>query len=146
MVTTRANLAIELHDSTLHAVRLEASDAVLETTPYVHASAGRPGVDSGDGWFQRAEIVLSEATLEQHGPTEPLQVEDGTITVEGERFDNLVRLPFDRRGPAHVEVRARAGSFRASASGVRVVLVGPPGPTERFPGSAPWRIPSRRRR
>jgi hypothetical protein len=50
------NQAIELHDSKVAELSYEVSGrAVLVfSSLYIHESAGRPGVDSGKGWFQQA--------------------------------------------------------------------------------------------
>jgi hypothetical protein len=62
-VTT--TLAIEFHDATVHGIRSAGPDAVVEMTVYVHSSAGRPGFDAGVGWYQPAEMLLSDAVREQ---------------------------------------------------------------------------------
>lgn len=129
------NRAIEFHDSVVHAVRVVGSDTVVEMTVYVHASDGRPGVDAGAGWYQPAEMLLVGVSVDEHPQTAPLEVDEGAVTVEADRFENLVPMPFDRVGLVTVELRGRGNGFRAKASGLRIVLTGKPGMVEQFPGS-----------
>ncbi len=128
------NLAIEFHDSTVEAVRTAGRDAVLEMTVYVHGSAGRPGFDPGTGWYQPADLVLSGAVIGDRVPAPPLQLEDGTVTLGGERLDGCVPLPFDRTGEVQIELSAVEGTWRARGSRLRVVLRGTPGEIEEFEG------------
>jgi len=131
------NQSIEFHDSTVHTVRTAGPDAVIEMTVYVHASTGRPGVDAGTGWHQRAQMLVSGVVLEQNPSDGSLDLYDGIVTVDGERLENLVPIPFDRTGKIKIELRGEASSLAASGSAVRIVLTGVPGPSEQFPGTDP---------
>lgn len=101
---------------------------------YVHGSTGRPGVDAGSGWYQRAEIVVSDAVRQQDPTAWPLDLYGGSVTVDGELFGNVVPLPCDRKGPADVEFEGDEGWLVMSGSRVRIVLTGTPGPAAPFPG------------
>ena len=52
---------VELHDSELAILWYEQNgEAILIFSDlYIHESEGRPGVDEGIGWFQRAELAAS---------------------------------------------------------------------------------------
>jgi hypothetical protein len=129
------NYAVEFHDSSVERLRSAGRDAVLEMTVYVHGSTGRPGVDAGTGWYQDAEVIVSDAVLGQvPAPSDwPLDLYDGAITVDRERFGNVVPLPFDRTGQATVEMELKddARQFVVSGSRVRINLTGTPGPVGR---------------
>jgi hypothetical protein len=131
------NHSIEFHDSTVHAVRLEGANAVIEMTVYVHSSAGQPGVDAGTGWYQPAEMVMAEAVLGQNAPAVPLDLDDGMVTVDEGQFESVVPLPFDRAGRVSLVLQGVGGSLRATGSRLHIVLKGSRGKTETFPGSAP---------
>lgn len=133
----KANQSIEFHDSTVHAIRSDGANAVIEVTAYVHSSAGRPGADAGTGWHQRAEMVVTGVVFGQNAPALPLVLEDGVVTVGAERFANVVPLPFDRASKVDVVLQGPGGSLLATGSGLRIVLKGSPGKAEEFPGSAP---------
>jgi hypothetical protein len=127
--------AIELHDSTIQAIRADGPDLVIEMTVYVHESAGVPGRDPGVGWFQPAQMFVSNVVLDAGLPPVPLRLDDGVVGADGERLENIVRLPLDCSGQVTVELRGLRGAIAARGSRVRVNLEGTPGTVERFPGA-----------
>jgi hypothetical protein len=59
------NRVIEIHDSALDAITVEAGTAVLHFPEiYIHLSDGRPAVDVGTGWTQEAVIRISDARVD----------------------------------------------------------------------------------
>lgn len=59
------NRAIEIHDSAVDQITLEASAAVLHFPKvYIHSSAGRPAIDAGTGWTQEAVIRVANAHID----------------------------------------------------------------------------------
>lgn len=128
------NRAIEFHDSVLHAVRVVGNDTVVDMTLYVHSSDGRPGVDAGTGWYQAGELLVRGVAIDPSSRAS-LKVDDGIVSVDAERFVNIVPLPFERTGRVTVEFRGRGEAFLARGSALRVVLKGEPGQVEQFPGS-----------
>lgn len=66
----------------------------------------------------------------------PLVLDEGVVTVDADRFENLVPLPFDRTGSVTVALRGGGGSFRVRGSGLRIVLTGSPTEPEQFAGYA----------
>ena len=56
------NQSIELHDSVLGEIGFAEGDAKLSFVhAYIHRSEGRPGIDPGTGWSQKAELIIEEA-------------------------------------------------------------------------------------
>ena len=59
------NRAIEIHDSAVDQITLEASVAVLHFPEvYIHSSEGRPTIDAGTGWTQEAVIRIANSHIE----------------------------------------------------------------------------------
>jgi hypothetical protein len=51
------NRAIEIHDSEVESLLIDVGQVVLEfSSAYIHQSDGRPAIDAGIGWTQRAVI------------------------------------------------------------------------------------------
>lgn len=129
-----ANLAVEFHDSTLESVRRDGTDSVLVMNLFILSSDGRPGWDSGIGWYQDAEVRLRDATIEQE-PTGTLDVMDGTVQVNDQAFPDVLNLPCDLHGQVTVLWSGIEGTFRARAKGIQVQLLGEPGDIEPGPSS-----------
>lgn len=93
------NEAIELHDSTLAAVRRDgAAISVLLEPAYVHRSEARPAFGAGSGWLQPSELRFAEATVEGEPPHSACWISDGSLDLDGERFENLVPTPLEHSG------------------------------------------------
>ncbi|MFO0582058.1 MAG: hypothetical protein U0229_07300 [Anaeromyxobacter sp.] len=127
-----AGLAAEFHDATLIGVRRNGGDVVLDATLFIHRSDGRPGWDVGEGWYQDAEIVLSEAAILQEPASLPISISDGAATVKGQRFANLLPLPCDLNGGVEIDLSGPEGVLRVTAATIRITLAGQPGPFEPF--------------
>lgn len=87
---------IELHDSTISAVRQQDGTAIIEFTPaYIHKSENRPGIDAGTGWVQDASLRIENVTFEGSLPHLPANVMDGMITINSIEYDNIIPIPLD---------------------------------------------------
>ncbi|MGC3999400.1 MAG: hypothetical protein QM767_18945 [Anaeromyxobacter sp.] len=123
------NLCIEFHDSTVHGIRMAGPDAIVEISVYVHSSAGVPGVDPGLGWFQAAELILSEGVIE-HAPSGfPLALFDGVLAIDSDRFDDGPPLPLDRAGQVRLELQGNSELVMVGTR-IRCELRGAPGEPE----------------
>jgi hypothetical protein len=109
------NSAIEFHDSEVASVRAVSGDLRLQfSAAYVHRSVGRPGIDSGEGFIQPAEVVFSNAVhSEANGPCIGA-ISDGAVVVNGEEYANHLPVPFAARGKV-------SGSFTFASGGVLTV-------------------------
>lgn len=128
------NMAVEFHDSELKSIRREGEITVLRLDIYVHSSAGCPGSDAGTGWAEDGEMRIGSARVEREPPVLPLRVLTGSIQISGDRFDNLLPLPFDRVGPVSICLSGIEGSFVATGDGIRLVRTGSARDVEPFPG------------
>jgi hypothetical protein len=128
------NKAVELHDSELKSVRWEGDSVILELTVYVHSSAGSPGLDAGEGWEQDAEIKIGSAKVAHLPAGDRLWILDGSVQDGNTAFNNVLPLPFDRRGAVSVRLVGAESSFSATGNGMLLTLKGPPRNVEPFPG------------
>lgn len=88
------NSAIELHDSTLGKIERAGNKVVLWLTPaYVHKSDGEPGVDPGTGWIQETKITIESCTAIGTIQELPMDLDSGTLTIDGAEFPNIIPLP-----------------------------------------------------
>jgi hypothetical protein len=126
------NQAIELHDSTVEAIRWVGASALLTMKVYVHSSAGRPGRDAGVGCYQGAEVTVLRADLKQSPEGSVLDVHDGSVRMCQETFQNLLPLPCDVELPVELVLTGPQGSLQVSGAGMRANLTGEPGRIEEF--------------
>jgi hypothetical protein len=65
------NRAIEIPDSAIDQITLEDGVAMLQFPEvYIHSSKGRPAIDAGTGWTQKAVIRVANAHIEGKFPQE----------------------------------------------------------------------------
>lgn len=132
----------ELHDSEIAVLWYEQNDEaiLIFSSLYIHESEGRAGVDEGIGWFQRAELVIENATeveipLENwswsimHGETEV----DGVI----ERNGMPLSLECQKSFRIYLEILEDGGNgdfkkIEIKGSGATLTLLGKRGKTEDF--------------
>jgi hypothetical protein len=85
------NEGIELHDSELVAVSFNGDEAVVSVSPaYIHRSTGRPGVDAGSGWSQRATITIGGASPVSSTVLLPATISDGSLRIGGTLHRNVI--------------------------------------------------------
>jgi hypothetical protein len=129
------NAGIELHDSKVSAiVRSPGVLRILLEPAYVHRSAGRPGVDPGEGWVQSAELVFSEPRDTEQGACIGT-LGDGRISSDAAHFENVLPLPFALSGEvqAHLDFTS-GGVLNVNAAGLVCVLKGEARFVERYEG------------
>ena len=110
-------------------VELRKSDATLHMIfepAYVHRSTGRPGVDSGSGFLQPAEIVFTGAQFtEKDGPCTG-SISEGLISVSGKQFNSVFPLPFNATGKVSAEFTFESGAVLSiTGTGVSCASTGP---------------------
>jgi hypothetical protein len=137
-----ANQALELHDSTLAVLWYgQDGEAVLIfSSLYIHESEGQPGVDSGRGWFQRAELVIENASLTEDIRAWPCEIFDGEIVIDEVRYRNGAPLPLRCKERFKISVNAidddsRPRQIEIVGSGVTLTLLGKATGMEEFPGA-----------
>src|SRR2546423_12711577 len=126
--------ALEWHDTTLCALEPRASDVAIELDAYVHISEGIPGRDSGTGWGQAIEIVITSATV-SGGVEQDARLSDGRLRVNGRDYEGLLPVPFSATGGVRLDLEAGSQSVSICGSDIRVIAVGEPVFVEKFPGA-----------
>jgi hypothetical protein len=120
------NKIIEIHDSTV--AEITARDGVVSVhflPAYFHKSEGRPGVDSGTGWVQDAQLTLIDASVTGELPNLPCRVMDGALVIGKQRHDNEIPVPLEVT--ASTELRLVFDSRHTvtiAGRGVRLDLLG----------------------
>jgi hypothetical protein len=126
------NREIEIHDSELEQITLEGTTAVLRFPHvYIHASAGRPGIDAGTGWGQRALLRIGNAGIEgsfsdenREGNRGVWWLSDGALTVNGSVSDNLIPIPLDVHGEVELKLECRGEVVRIHGNSAKLELIG----------------------
>jgi hypothetical protein len=130
-------IIIELHDSWVAGITTSGGSVLVRYYPaYVHCSEGRAGFDPGSVWVQDIDLVVSEAVLESSFTEMPRELDDGSLSVGNEVFENAISFPLDVRGAVRFSVVSRNGE-RLVIQGTRatVVPVGKGRYVEQFPGT-----------
>jgi hypothetical protein len=137
-----ANQFIELHDSVLAVMWYEGdSEAVLIFSKlYLHQSEGVAGMDAGVGWFQRAELVIEDASLAEFIRAWPCEIYGGEITLDGVTHSNGAPLPLVCKDRFRILLEAiddenNLRRIEIEGSGAQLTFYGEPGAVENFPGA-----------
>ena len=127
------NRAIEIHDSAVDQITLEASVAVLHFPEvYIHSSEGRPAIDAGTGWTQEAVIRVANAHIEgkfsqesrdAHGG-DAHYLSGGSLSINGSVSDNLIPVPLDVQGDIELTLECWGDLIRVHGNSVSVELIG----------------------
>jgi len=119
--------AIEFHGSDVVELRQSGTTLQIIFEPaYVHRSEGRPGVDSGSGFLQPAEMVFAGAKFtEKDGPCTGA-IAEALVTVAGKKFDSVFPLPHSATGNVSAEFNFESGAVLSiTATGVTCASTGP---------------------
>lgn len=110
--------AIELHDSTLAAIRREGDALVLELRPaYVHRD--------GAGWSQDADLHLSGVADATAATSLPLAIWSGALDTPDRSFDGLLPVTLEIAGPVRLACELVSGTrIEVSATAIRIALSG----------------------
>jgi len=136
-----ANQWAELHDSEIAVLWYsQQNEAILIfSNLYIHESAGRAGVDQGIGWYQRAELVIENATqLEYPIENWPWSIVTGQ-TETGGVIRGGIPLPLDCKNGFRIYLEviddADNGEYKKreiKGTGAVLTLLGKKGATEEF--------------
>ena len=127
------NRAIEIHDSAVDQITVEAGAAVLHFPEvYIHSSEGRPAIDVGTGWTQQAEIRIGNARIEGKFSQESREayggyahyLSDGSLRVNGSVSDNLIPIPLDVQGDIELTLECWGEVVRVHGTSARLNLIG----------------------
>ena len=135
------NRVIEIHDSALDQITLEAGTAVVHFPKvYIHSSEGRPAVDAGTGWTQEAVIRIGNAQVEGKFSQESRDayggyahyLSGGSLQVNGSVSDNLIPVPLDVQGDIQLTLECWDDVVRLCGHSARLELIGTAEDVEEF--------------
>ena len=138
------NRAIEIHDSALGQITVEAGAAVLHFPKvYIHSSEGRPAIDAGSGWTQEAVIRVGSAHIEGKFSQESRvacggrahYLSDGSLRINGSVSDNLIPIPLDVQGDIELKLECWGDVVRVEGNSAQLELIGTAEYVEEFPSS-----------
>lgn len=129
------NAALEFHDSEVSLVEgVSGTLRLLFSVAYIHRSEGRPGVDSGSGYIQPAEIIFYGASWEGLSSACKGVLSDGSVTLGSESL-SLIPLPFTASGPLSAKLVFASGPILlVSATSAACSCSGDPKFVETYPG------------
>jgi hypothetical protein len=136
---TFMNQSIELHDSTVVAIRESGGEVQLDLEAYVHRTEGRPGIDPGTGWRMPVRMTIASATVVRAFRGDSLWIIDGAITVGSTVFENMIPVAFDSVDEIEMRFSGGEGSLTVTGKGLRVEPTGEAEYVEEFSGSATLR-------
>jgi len=125
--------AIEIHDSTLEAVKSCDEDLVAVVHAYVHRSGGRAGFDGAWGCWQLTELRFKRGTVSGMGETSSIELLGGRLVLSGETHENAIPLPLEFLGASRLELESW-NDVRVILEGEGVIasVVGPPENVEEY--------------
>ena len=99
---------------------------------YIHASEGRPALESGMGWTQEAVIRIGNARIEGEFPPESREayggyahyLYDGSLAINGTISNNLIPLPLDVHGEIELTMEGWGYIVRVHGSSAKLELIG----------------------
>lgn len=121
------NAAIEIHDSTLEWIEYSSDILIATMLAYVHRSEGEPAIDIGTGWSQKLQVRCLRGRVRNGFNEVPMELLGGRVEVPGEKFDNVVPLPFSRQGRSRIQLDGwNERVVVIEADGIEIVLLGEP--------------------
>ena len=101
------NSAIEIHDSVVDAITDVDGKAVLYcSSVYIHKSLGKPGVDPGTGWVQRAKLTIVDAIIKSTLTLFPGELLSGYLRLDNAIFDNEIPIPLSFHGDTELRLES----------------------------------------
>lgn len=96
--------AIEIQDSTLKWVMSFGDGVAVSVTAYIHHPARTSGPEGGSFWLEDFYFEFRKGQVRGGQPRGSFRITSGHLEVRGERYANLIPLPFRRRGYARLEL------------------------------------------
>src|SRR5215813_3166271 len=133
------NRAIEIHDSTLESLTIEAGHVILSfSAAYIHETEGRPGIDAGTGWSQHAVIRIRGEVASGALTKLPCGLLDGYLSLDDHESDNLIPIPLSFTGDVELGLTSEFGeTIKIRGNHVALGLLHEPEYADKFPGAEP---------
>jgi hypothetical protein len=134
------NRAVELHDSEVATIfYFYGAAVVVFSHAYIHESEGSPGRDAGSGWWQRAELVIEEASEIELPEAWSCEICNGSLFLDEVEHSNVfpVSLPTHASSRLKIQVRDANDDYKVVeivGQKARLTLLGERQYVEKFPG------------
>lgn len=96
--------AIEIQDSTLKWVMSFGDGVAVSVTAYIHHPSRPSGREGGSFWLEDFYFEFRKGQVLGRSPRGAFRIASGQLEVRGERYSNLIPLPFRKRGYARLEL------------------------------------------
>jgi hypothetical protein len=128
------NSGLELHDSVVMSYSQGTGIICLVLDANIHQSAGRPGVDSGNGYTQQIVLDFDDGVIQGEVGNLPTDILHGELQVGDLLFRNMFELPFTGLGDAKLTVFLSPDYRKVTISGsaISVKLIDEPMYVEEF--------------
>jgi hypothetical protein len=114
---------LELHDSTVNAVKRDPSGVIVELDAYVHRWDRMAEVWKGTGWMR--QVLMRFGSVHVPAIESPTEISDGWLQVSDVRHDNLIRLSLESTAPARLWLQLTNGNeFAITGQGVQLIAAG----------------------
>lgn len=131
------NSAIEIHDSVIDSVTEAGGRVVLYSSAvYIHKSLGKPGLDPGTGWVQKARLMIADAAVKSVFASFPAELLAGYLKLGDNIFENEIPIPLNFTGD--IELRLETWNSQViliSGRGAELELLDEPTYVEDFQSS-----------
>jgi len=128
----------EFHDSVLAAVVDDVARCIVELRPaYVHRSAGIPGVDAGEGFWQDLAITIECAKMKMPQLELPTDIGDGYLSVGDIRMANLAptQLREEKKVLLKIVTMVDGTEIDIEGTSIEIRTIGEAVFAESFPGT-----------
>ncbi|HEX4826529.1 MAG TPA: hypothetical protein VFV19_19695 [Candidatus Polarisedimenticolaceae bacterium] len=96
--------AIEIQDSTLKWVMSFGDGVAISVTAYIHHPSHPSARGGSSFWLEDFYFEFRKGQVRGGPPRGSLRIASGQLEVRGERYANLIPLPFRKRGYARLEL------------------------------------------
>ena len=87
---------IEIHDSIATCCKEQGGRIAIRLSPaWLHRAPSKPGIAPGDVYTLDADVILDNAKFRRRFNELPTELQTGSISVAGNRFDNCIPFPFE---------------------------------------------------
>ncbi len=133
-----SNSSIELHDSDIEEIKVNKDEIrVIFGLVILHVSDGRPGIDAGDVYVQKAELLFEgDCDLRGNINEYPVLISDGTLQINELILENEIPVPLNRSGKVRLAISPRdiGDEITITSDRVLLTLLDKPKYLEAFPG------------